>query len=99
MPESLPPIPVESVASRIFFVRGQKVMLDSDLAELYGVNTSALNQAVKRNKERFPADFMFQVTDSEYINLKSQFVTSSWGGRRKLPWPLPNTARSWPRRS
>ena len=99
MPESLPPIPVESVASRIFFVRGQKVMLDSDPAELYGVNTSALNQAVKRNKERFPADFMFQVTDSEYINLKSQFVTSSWGGRRKLPWPLPNTARSWPRRS
>jgi len=85
MAESLPPIPVESIASRIFLVRGQKVMLDSDLAELYGVTTSALNQAVRRNIDRFPSDFMFQMTDSEFSNLKSQFVTSSWGGRRKLP--------------
>ncbi len=84
MAESLPPIPVESIASRIFLVRGQKVMLDSDLAELYGVTTSALNQAVRRNIDRFPSDFMFQMTDSEFSNLKSQFVTSSWGGRRKL---------------
>ena len=60
-------------------------MLDSDLAELYGVTTSALNQAVRRNIDRFPSDFMFQMTDSEFSNLKSQFVTSSWGGRRKLP--------------
>jgi hypothetical protein len=59
-------------------------MLDSDLAELYGVTTSALNQAVRRNIDRFPSDFMFQMTDSEFSNLKSQFVTSSWGGRRKL---------------
>ncbi len=79
MAESLPPIPVESIASRIFLVRGQKVMLDSDLAELYGVTTSALNQAVRRNIDRFPSDFMFQMTDSEFSNLKSQCVTSSWG--------------------
>ena len=85
MPGPLPPIPIESVTSRIFLIRGQKVMLDSDLAELYGVTTSALNQAVKRNTDRFPPDFMFQMTDPEFSNLKSQFVTSSWGGRRKLP--------------
>ncbi len=85
MSESTPPIPVESITSRIFIVRGQKVMLDSDLAELYGVTTSALNQAVRRNIDRFPSDFMFQMSDSEFSNLKSQFVTSSWGGRRKLP--------------
>ncbi len=85
MPESLPQIPIESIASRIFLVRGQKVMLDSDLAGLYGVTTSALNQAVRRNTDRFPPDFMFQMTDQEFSNLKSQFVTSSWGGRRKLP--------------
>ena len=85
MSESTPPIPVESSTSQIFIVRGQKVMLDSDLAELYGVTTSALNQAVRRNIDRFPSDFMFQMSDSEFSNLKSQFVTSSWGGRRKLP--------------
>ncbi len=85
MPESHPPVPVESITSRIFLVRGLRVMLDSDLAELYGVTTSALNQAVRRNIDRFPSDFMFQITDSELSNLKSQFVTSSWGGRRKLP--------------
>ena len=85
MPKSDSLIPVESITSRIFLIRGQKVMLDSDLAELYGVTTSALNQAVKRNTDRFPPDFMFQMTDPEFSNLKSQFVTSSWGGRRKLP--------------
>ena len=72
MPESLPPIPVESITSRIFLVRGQKVMLDSDLAELYGVKTSALNQAVKRNHERFPPDFVFQLTGKE----KDEVVTN-----------------------
>ncbi|EQD25371.1 MAG: hypothetical protein D084_Lepto4C00164G0001, partial [Leptospirillum sp. Group IV 'UBA BS'] len=85
MPEFHSPVPVESIASRIFLVRGEKVMLDSDLAELYGVTTSALNQAVRRNIDRFPSDFMFQMKDSEFSNLKSHFVTSNWGGRRKLP--------------
>lgn len=61
-------------------------MLDFDLASLYGVETKALNQAVKRNIERFPGDFMFQLTENEYKNLKSQIVTSSWGGVRKLPF-------------
>ncbi len=85
MAESPPPIPVESITSRILLVRGQKVMLDSDLADLYGVSTSRLNEQVRRNFDRFPNDFMFQLTDSEFSNLKSQFATSSWGGRRKLP--------------
>ncbi|MCB0766099.1 MAG: ORF6N domain-containing protein [Flavobacteriales bacterium] len=75
----------EVVVSRIHTVRGQKVMLDSDLAELYQVETRALNQAVKRNSRRFPEDFMFALTAEEWENLKSQHVTSSWGGRRKLP--------------
>ena len=80
-----PSVPVESITSRIFLVRGQKIMLDSDLAELYGVSTSRLNEQVRRNIDRFPNDFMFQLTDSEFSNLKSQIATSSWGGRRKLP--------------
>ena len=60
-------------------------MLDEDLAELYNVETRRLNEQVKRNKARFPFDFMFQLTQEEFENLKSQFATSSWGGRRKLP--------------
>ena len=76
---------VEQIESRIFLIRGQKVMLDADLAELYGVETRRLNEQVSRNSERFPEDFMFQLTDEEFANLKSQFATSSWGGRRKLP--------------
>jgi hypothetical protein len=74
------------IEQAIVVVRGQRVMLDSDLASLYGVATSALNQAVTRNLERFPADFAFQLNQQEFNDLKSQFVTSSWGGRRKLPW-------------
>lgn len=74
------------VLNKIYFVRGQKVMLDTDLAALYQVETKVLNQAVKRNRSRFPKDFMFQLTRSEFKNLKSQFVTSSWGGIRKLPF-------------
>jgi len=77
---------VEQIESRIFVIRGQKVMLDADLAELYGVETRRLNEQVSRNSERFPEDFMFQLTDEEFANLKSQFATSSWGGRRKLPY-------------
>jgi hypothetical protein len=66
-------------------VRGKKVMFDFDLAELYAVGTKALNQAVSRNLERFPHDFTFVLTQQEVTNLRSQFVTSSWGGRRYLP--------------
>jgi hypothetical protein len=78
-------IPDELVMNKIYLIRNQKVMLDSDLAELYQVETKVLNQQVKRNLRRFPEDFMFQLTAQEFDNLKSQFVTSSWGGKRKLP--------------
>jgi hypothetical protein len=71
------------IVSKIYEIRAQKVMLDADLAELYGIATKVLNQAVRRNKDRFPEDFMFSISDSEYSNLKSQNVTSSWGGKRK----------------
>ena len=71
----------------IRFIRGDKVILDEDLAELYGVETKKLIQAVKRNIERFPADFMFQLTNQEFKDLRSQIVTSSqWGGRRTAPY-------------
>jgi hypothetical protein len=74
------------IQQKIFEIRGEKVMLDFDLAVLYGVETKILNQAVKRNLMRFPPDFMFQLTKKEHENLKSQIVTSSWGGVRKLPF-------------
>ena len=75
-----------NIEPKIYTVRGVKVMLDSDLAFLYGVPTGVLNQAVKRNIMRFPEEFMFQLTHEEWQNLISQFVISSWGGRRKLPY-------------
>ncbi len=75
----------EKIVQKIYLVRDYKVMIDSDLAELYGVETKVLNQAVKRNLKRFPTDFMFQLTKEEFNDLKSQIVTSSWGGRRSLP--------------
>ena len=75
----------EMIVTKIYLLRGQKVMLDEDLAELYQVPTGRLNEQVKRNIARFPADFMFQLTKEEFENLKSQNATSSWGGRRKLP--------------
>lgn len=75
----------EFIARRILLIRGQKVMLDNDLAELYQVPTKYLNQMVHRNVLRFPADFMFQLTKNEYRDLKLQIATSSWGGRRKMP--------------
>ncbi|WP_297099225.1 ORF6N domain-containing protein [uncultured Draconibacterium sp.] len=78
-------LPDEIIMNKIYFIREQKVMLDSDLAELYGVETRRLNEQVKRNISRFPEDFMFQLSEFEFENLKSQFATSSWGGRRKLP--------------
>lgn len=74
------------IVTKIYLLRGQKVMLDEDLAELYQVPTGRLNEQVKRNIARFPADFMFQLTKEEFENLKSQNATSSWGGRRKLPF-------------
>ena len=77
---------LEEIRSRIYEIRGQKVMLDKDLALLYGVETRILSQSVKRNIERFPDDFMFQLNQDEWGILKSQFVTSSWGGDRKLPF-------------
>ncbi len=74
------------VISKIYMIRNQKVMIDDDLAEMYGVETKRLNEQVKRNIDRFPEDFMFQLTIKDLSNLKSQIATSSWGGRRKLPY-------------
>ena len=80
-------IPVERIEQSILLLRGQKVILDQDLASLYGVETKKLVQAVKRNIERFPEDFMFQLDGKEFDILRSQFVTSSsWGGRRHVPY-------------
>ena len=80
-------IAVPKIVQAIFLVRGHKVILSQDLAALYGVPVKALNQAVKRHAARFPGDFLFQLTSKEFENLKSQFVTSSWGGlRRALPY-------------
>src|SRR5438477_263344 len=87
------------IQHRIYLIRDQKVMFDKDLAEIYGTETKRLNEQVKRNRHRFPADFMFQLTEEETTevmrsqmaasNLKSRFATSrsqAWGGRRKLPF-------------
>ncbi|MBU0701997.1 ORF6N domain-containing protein [bacterium] len=79
-------IPIEGIEARILLIRGQKVMLDRDLAELYGVETNQLTRQVRRNIVRFPADFMFQLTREEVTNLMCHFGTSSWGGTRKLPF-------------
>ena len=85
MPGSI--IPVELIKNKIYLIRKQKVMLSMHLAELYGVEPRTLVQAVKRNIERFPEDFMFQLTKDEFDNLKSQIVISSWGGlRRATPY-------------
>ena len=73
----------EVIEGKIYMVRGHRVMLSADLADLYGVEPKVLVQAVKRNKDRFPKDFMFQITNQEFMNLKSQIVTSSWGGIRR----------------
>ncbi|ABW68363.1 ORF6N domain-containing protein [Desulfosudis oleivorans] len=78
-------VPVERIAGKIYLIRQAKVMLDKDLAELYGVETKVLKQAVKRNKKRFPSDFMFELTREEFQVLRSQIVTSSWGGSRYVP--------------
>jgi hypothetical protein len=77
------PIPIELVEGRIYSLRGQKVILSPDLAELYRVETRALVQAVKRHSDRFPEDFRFQLRPEEFRLLKSQIVISSWGGARR----------------
>lgn len=80
-----PIVPNEVIIKKIYMIRDEKVMLDKDLAELYGVQTKALKQAVRRNMDRFPLDFMFELTKEEFDNLRSQTVTSSHGGARYLP--------------
>ncbi len=77
--------PEKQIIRTIMVIRGEKVILDSDLAALYGVETRRLNEQVRRNADKFPEDFMFQLSNEEFNNLKSQIATSSWGGRRKLP--------------
>ncbi len=77
--------PVVSIVNKIIELRGEKVLIDRDLAELYDVETKLLKRAVRRHINRFPEDFMFQLSKEEFQNLRSHFGTSSWGGRRYLP--------------
>ncbi len=79
-------LPSKIISNKIFLIRGKKVMLDRDLADLYGISTGNLNKAVKRNEKRFPSDFMFQLTEEEFNNLIFHFGTSRWGGTRRLPF-------------
>ena len=85
MAESTELMTVYNICNRVYIIRGQQVMLDYDLAEIYGYEVKRLNEQAKRNIARFPEDFMFQLTTEEDRFLKSQFATSSWGGKRKLP--------------
>jgi phage regulator Rha-like protein len=75
----------QKILNKIYAIRGEKVMLDQDLAEMYGVETKQLKRQVKRNADRFPKDFMFELTPKEFENLRSQIGTSSWGGTRYMP--------------
>ena len=84
-PASAPSLPMERITDKIYLIRATKVMLDRDLAALYGVPTKALKQAVRRNSDRFPGDFMFELTKEEFDNLRSQSVTSKHGGTRYPP--------------
>src|SRR3990172_5532057 len=79
-------IPQQLIENKIFIIRGKKIMLDRDLAVLYCVETKLINRAVKRNIDRFPEDFMFQLTKEEFDNLRFHFGTSSWGGQRYMPY-------------
>ena len=79
-------VPQDVITQKIFLLRGQKIMLDKDLAALYDVETRQLTRQVRRNKDRFPRDFMFQLSRKELKNLKCHFGTSSWGGTRKMPY-------------
>jgi hypothetical protein len=78
-------IPEQKIINKIYWIRGKKVMLDFDLSEMYGVETKQLKRQVKRNMERFPKDFMFELTNKEFENLRCQIGTSSWGGSRYTP--------------
>lgn len=80
------PLSLQTIDHVIYMIRGQRVMLDEDLAKIFGVETRVLNQAISRNKDRFPDDFMFQLSDKEFSNLTSQIVISRWGGRRRKPF-------------
>jgi len=84
--DNIPALPDETIISKIYLVRDKKIMLDRDLAELYGVTTGNLNKAVKRNLKRFPDDFMLQLTEEEFKNLIFQNGISKWGGTRKMPF-------------
>ena len=86
MAENTELMTVDNICNRVYVIRGQQVMLDYDLAEIYGYEVKRLNEQVKRNITRFPEDFMFQLTTEEDGILKSQIATSSWGGKRKLPY-------------
>lgn len=81
-------VPADRIEGKILLIRGEKVILDSDLADLYGVETKRLNEQIRRNRKRFPPDFVFHLTSKEVTILKSHFATSrlAWGGRRKLPY-------------
>jgi hypothetical protein len=81
-------MPIATITDKIYLIRSQKIMLDADLAQLYGVSTRRLNEQIRRNRDRFPEDFAFVLTPEEFAYLKSHFATSSsgWGGRRKLPY-------------
>lgn len=96
MSKALVKIPDEMVARRIFSIRGENVMLDSDLAQLYGVETKVLKQQVKRNIQSFPEDFMFELTAEEFEHLRSQIVTSRHGGARYLPMAFTDCAFAKP---
>lgn len=88
-------LPVATVTGKIHLIRDMKVLLDRDLADLYGVETSQLKRAVRRNIERFPTDFMFELVEGELENLRCQIGISSWGGTTYTPpWHLRN--RGWP---
>lgn len=78
---SVAPVPVDQTTQSILVLRGQKVLLDAELAALYGVTTWRLNEQVRRNRGRFPEDFLFELAAAEFANLKSHFATSSWGGQ------------------
>ena len=83
---------LEIINNKNYIIRNQKVMLDFDLAFLYQIETKVLKQAVRRNVERFPDDFMFELTKEEFDNLRSQFVTSSYGGTRYMPFAFQSKA-------
>jgi hypothetical protein len=90
---STTPATLEHITQSIMVLRGHKVLLDADLAKLYGVTTRRINEQVRRNRRRFPSDFLFELTAEELKNLKSHFATSRWGGRRKPPFAFTEQTR------